>query len=179
MTHTLVKPPGGVPCPECAVPCVPLNCGPVVVDLCRKCGGIWFDEREIGIFRSKLRELDLTQLTPQSVDSDGYEITVCECPRCRIVLDPFTYGVNTDVKPLKCPRCHGIWLNARQLKAFLKLARVSQEIHPHVVGLLEAMDVEAKERAKWDRLGSFGDALNAEVHYRRSIWRRLWDWWPF
>ena len=88
--------------------------------------------------------------------------------------------MNTEVRPQRCPGCHGIWLDARELKRFLKLARISQEIHPHVVGLVNALEEEAKERAKWDRIGALGDGLNAEV--RRpygswNLWRFFLDWW--
>jgi Zn-finger nucleic acid-binding protein len=165
-------PPQGVACPECTKPCAALNCGPVVVDFCRPCGGIWFDDREIGMFRAKLREFDLTKLRRSELPAVGYAPSISSCPRCSVLLETFVYGVNTKVKPQRCPRCHGIWLDAVQLKGFLSLARLSQEIEPHVRGLAHALEDERKEKEKWDRIGEFGDTLNRHLRYSR--WRDIW-----
>lgn len=175
-------PPSGVSCPECSRSCVPLNCGPVVVDFCRRCGGIWFDDREIGMFRAKLREFDLPRLTPSEPISETRLASISSCPRCDILLETFTYGVNTKVTPQRCSRCQGIWLDAVQLKRFLTLARLSQEIAPDVVGVVKGLKDEQREREKWNRLGEFGDDLNRSLRYRRwyggrGIWDWLTSWW--
>jgi Zn-finger nucleic acid-binding protein len=169
-------PPSGVRCPECSAPCVPLNCGPVVVDFCRRCGGIWFDDREIGMFRAKLRDFDLRQLAHGTLPSEKYVPSISSCPRCSVLLEGFVYGVNTRVTPQRCPRCHGIWLDAVQLKAFLGLARLSQEIAPDVRGMVRALDDERKDREKWDRLGQFGDDLSREIRGRGFRGYAFFNW---
>ncbi len=185
MSDDLINRPTGISCPECSLPTTPLNCGPIVVDFCRSCGGIWFDDREIGIFRAKLREFDLRKLKGTAGLEERRQPSICSCPRCGVVLEPFVYGVNTKVTPQRCGRCHGIWLDAIQLKAFLSLARITQEIEPHVRGLVKALEQERRDRAKWDRLGRLGDELNRGVHrrwYSRTFWN-VWDfftgWWPW
>ncbi len=160
----MAKPPSlrprGLPCPECEISCVPLNCGPVVVDRCPKCGGIWFDDREIGAFREKLRELDLTQLVPRHA-AMGEVPSLLGCPRCQgLVMEPFVYGVNTNVKPLRCGRCRGIWLTGVELQNFLLMARLSQEIAPDVAGLALALRQQNREADRWKQLGNLGDDLN-------------------
>jgi len=176
-------PPLGVSCPECNQRCTPLNCGPIVVDFCRHCGGIWFDDREIGIFRQKLREFDLASLKGSAGLEPRKNASICSCPRCAVVLETFVYGVNTKVTPQRCPRCQGIWLDAIQLTAFLSLARITQEIEPHVRGLVAALEEERRDRTKWDRIGRLGDELSRGVHrrwwYPRTFWDWLTDWWPW
>jgi Zn-finger nucleic acid-binding protein len=177
MTTSPADPRSGVSCPECSKPCVPLNCGSVVVDLCRRCGGIWFDDREIGVFRAKLRKFDLTRLKASHQPSAGGLTSISACPRCDVVMDTFTYGVNTKVTPQRCAQCQGIWLDSVQLKAFLALARLSQEIEPHVRGVVEALGDEQREKEKWNRIGQFGDELNRTIRWRRWYGGYgLWDW---
>lgn len=175
MSNLPSLPKRGRVCPECDLSCVPLNCGPVIVDRCKQCGGIWFDDKEIRIFRDKLRELDLTELVPDE-NSPPTREGLFGCPRCRgIVMEPFHYGVNTGVKPLRCPRCAGIWLGGEELRVFLGMARRSQEMRPHVIGMTRALMDHEKAREKWKRMERWADPAY-QPHFFLSILRWFIRW---
>lgn len=148
-----------------------MNCGPVVVDRCRQCGGIWFDPGEIAVFREKLREMDLTELVPKG-DVTSASPGLLGCPRCRgIVLEPFHYGVNTGVMPLKCARCEGIWLAGDELRVFLGKARLAQEMRPHVQGMARALKENEKRRERLRKAERLSDG-----HLPTGIFYSSWEW---
>ena len=97
------------------------------MDRCRHCGGIWFDDKEIGVFRKLLRERDLSELVPAERSPVHLGKGISACPRCHVVMQEFTYGVNSKVTPQHCLKCQGIWLNPAQLKLFLEFARLASE----------------------------------------------------
>lgn len=158
-------------CPECDRTCLPFNCGPVVVDRCPQCGGIWFDPGEIGVFRERLRELDLTELVPIG-EAASSQPGILGCPRCRgIVLESFHYGVNTGVMPLRCTRCEGIWLAGDELRVFLGMARLAQEMRPHVQGMAKALKETAKTRERLRRAERLSDG-----HLPSGIFYSSWEY---
>lgn len=94
-------------CPDCSLSMTPFSCKDVIVDRCEKCQGIWFDKKEIAVFRDSLREISLEEIeVHQTPPSDIYNIS--SCPHCKTMLSEAKLGYNAKESIKKCPRCEGI-----------------------------------------------------------------------
>jgi Zn-finger nucleic acid-binding protein len=86
--------------------------GPIIVDQCEKCGGIWFDESEL--FRAKQGEAEKIEVlnteslrTPSTIEN-----STLFCPRDQTTMHRFTDKYfPQDIVLVRCPSCHGIWIN--------------------------------------------------------------------
>jgi Zn-finger nucleic acid-binding protein len=94
---------------------------PVTLDQCPGCGGIWFDESELFRARQgeaeKIDPLDFGALkSPAKIK----EAPLC-CPRDGAALFRFEDKHFPDsVFVVRCPSCHGIWLNQGEFTKFQK-----------------------------------------------------------
>jgi len=102
--------------------------GPIFVDQCESCGGIWFDESNL--FRAKQGEaekieaLNIETLRTPSV----IENSTLFCPRDRGAMQRFTDKYfPQDIVLVRCPSCHGIWLNRG---TFTKYQQFRQKLMP-------------------------------------------------
>lgn len=125
-------------CPRC-------NCGLLVrelcgveIDICSRCGGIWFDKGEISRISMRssfetrdssekiksalavLRKRDVRGSLPQThegiISSNLKDSGETPCPACPRVLHTMDYeGVEIDV----CSRCRGIWLDHGELEELM------------------------------------------------------------
>jgi Zn-finger nucleic acid-binding protein len=86
--------------------------GPIFVDQCERCGGIWFDESEL--FRAKQGEAEKIEVlntemlrTPSTIEN-----STLFCPRDQGAMHRFTdKHFPQDIVLVRCQLCHGIWLN--------------------------------------------------------------------
>ena len=109
--------------------------GPIFVDQCERCGGIWFDESNL--FRAKQGEAEKIEAlnaemlrTPSVIENS----TLC-CPRDRGVMLRFTDKYfPQDIVLVRCPSCHGIWLNRG---TFTKYQQFRQKFMPKKKSLEE------------------------------------------
>ncbi len=100
--------------------------GPIIVDQCEKCGGIWFDEAEL--FRAKQGEAEKIEVlnteilrTPSMIDNPNLI-----CPRDDSAMHRFTDKYfPQDIVLVRCPSCQGIWLNRG---TFTKYQQFRQEL---------------------------------------------------
>ncbi len=102
--------------------------GPIFVDQCGKCGGIWFDESNL--FRAKQGEaekieaLNAEMLRTPSVIGNS----TLFCPRDQGAMQRFTDKYfPQDIVLVRCPSCHGIWLNRG---TFTKYQQFRQKLMP-------------------------------------------------
>lgn len=102
--------------------------GPIFVDQCESCGGIWFDESNL--FRAKQGEaekieaLNIEMLRTPSV----IENSPLFCPRDQGAMQRFTDKYfPQDIVLVRCPSCHGIWLNRG---TFTKYQQFRQKLMP-------------------------------------------------
>ncbi len=79
----------------------------VHVDFCKSCKGIWFDRFEL----ERLMENSLWDLQIPS-GSDRAQLL---CPKCSQRMWSFNYP-ETKIMVDACKSCHGIWLDAGELK---------------------------------------------------------------
>jgi Zn-finger nucleic acid-binding protein len=100
--------------------------GPIFVNQCGKCGGIWFDESEL--FRAKQGEAEKIEAlntemlrTPSMIEN-----STLFCPRDHGAMHQFTDKYfPKDIVLVRCQLCHGIWLNRG---IFTKYQQFRQEL---------------------------------------------------
>ena len=86
--------------------------GPIFVDQCDKCGGIWFDESEL--FRARQGEAEKieavnTEMLRALSTIETYPLV---CPRDQGAMRRFADRYfPEDIILVRCQVCHGIWLN--------------------------------------------------------------------
>jgi Zn-finger nucleic acid-binding protein len=86
--------------------------GPIYVDQCQKCGGIWFDESDL--FRANQGEAEkIEELNTEILRSpSAMENSTLFCPRDGGAMHRFTDRYfPQDIVLARCQLCHGVWLN--------------------------------------------------------------------
>lgn len=101
-------------CPKCDLGLFIAWLGPVEVDYCENCGGVWLDAGEWEqLAGGALRELQhQTGAVPPGKEH--------LCPRCDAPLEEITASGNLTLD--KCPRGHGLWFDADELRQLLATA---------------------------------------------------------
>src|SRR4030042_4606198 len=102
--------------------------GPIFVDQCEKCGGIWFDASDL--FRAKQGEAEKIEVvnteilrTPSTIENSSLI-----CPRAQTAMNRFTDKYfPQDIVLVRCPSCHGIWINGG---TFTKYQQFRQKLMP-------------------------------------------------
>jgi Zn-finger nucleic acid-binding protein len=100
--------------------------GPIFVDQCEKCGGIWFDKSEL--FRAKQGEAEKIEALNAEIlrTSSMIEHPNLICPRDGAAMQRFTDKYfPQDIVLVCCPSCHGFWLNRG---IFTKYQQFRQEL---------------------------------------------------
>ena len=106
-------------CPKCQEE--PLNrttIDGVEVDLCAKCRGVWFDERELTLLLNEPASA-LRPLT-RGADRMGHDALRGNCPRDAVELLRVSSARDPKITLDICPQCRGIWLDGGEFKALLK-----------------------------------------------------------
>lgn len=100
---------------------------PIILEQCRKCGGIWFDESEL--FRAKQGEAEKIESMNTEIlrTPSMIEKSVLFCPRDNSELyrfddQYFPRGILLE----RCPSCKGIWLNRGDFTRFQEIRRELQ-----------------------------------------------------
>jgi Zn-finger nucleic acid-binding protein len=127
--------------------------GPIFVDQCEKCGGIWFDESEL--FRAKQGEAEKIEAlntkmlrTPSTIEN-----STLLCPRSGAAMHRFTDKYfPEDIVLVRCELCHGIWLNRGMFTKYQQFRR--ELIRPKKSNQDEKM--KAQREASYKSRGSTG-----------------------
>jgi Zn-finger nucleic acid-binding protein len=107
-------------CPRCKTPTdlvqVKLNEN-VVVDACRVCKGIYFDQEELGDF------LQLTKDLPNYRAMLKDAVASFPCPSCSQTMKELNYVRGADVAVDTCEACGGMWLDGGEIGQIQTLAQ--------------------------------------------------------
>lgn len=101
----------------------------VNIDICTEgCGGIWFDNRELGKFDEPNENAEeilnvLKEKTFKSVDTSAERI----CPVCNTKMVKHKYSMNTDVEIDECYSCGGKFLDNNELHLIRESKQPSKE----------------------------------------------------
>ena len=109
------------PCPHCAVTMDQVTAHArsgycLILDQCRRCGGIWCDRWELypldAAEAARLDPVDEPHLQTAPLPPAGPGT----CPRCTSPLRPFRDpALPADARIERCPVCDGMWLNRGEL----------------------------------------------------------------
>ena len=123
IARVIVKKPEekSIKCPRCWVM---LNkeevelLGPnVIIDVCPKCQGIWFDNNEL---EKVLGTRKLDSLLTKRTGTESRSKLIC--PRCGGVMD-LEYAENVEIDV--CPDCHGAWLDYGELERLKEITEAA------------------------------------------------------
>jgi Zn-finger nucleic acid-binding protein len=107
-----------IKCPACFNALTSVQVGTVNVDVCRACGGIWFDAFELQRVDEEHETagdwlLQVEREPRIQVDTQRKR----ECPRCEgVKLKRRFYSPRRQVEIDECPGCGGYWLDAGELE---------------------------------------------------------------
>jgi len=107
-------------CPTCEKELSPKDIGPIEVDECRKCGGVWYDSDELRQAKdaadSDLNWMDFEIWRHEKDFRSG--VSPLPCPACQKPMVRLEYG-STDVVVDYCPSCRGTWLDRGEFRRII------------------------------------------------------------
>ena len=109
-------------CPSCGVSLRQRKYHGLIVDICRECGGIWFDPGEMKDYidffvRDHDTIPDAEIRFDREIASVGRGAGVLKaCPRCYEPMKEFNYAYDSNVILDRCPRCSGIWTDGGEIR---------------------------------------------------------------
>jgi membrane associated rhomboid family serine protease len=153
-------------CPSCSTRLRQIRSRTVVVDVCPKCAGIWFDSGEFADFiRSLTEDEKISPMTPRLFEprevrtlADANEPEKI-CPRCNQPMRTFNYASDSNVFLDKCPSCDGIWADGGEVREVARHLKVDPNIRAVTKELVQA----DRSFRTMDDLAQLGGALGRDV----------------
>jgi len=138
---------------------------PILLEQCKECGGIWFDETEL--FSARNGEAEKTEVfdskslwTPTNMERRVPRCPLDESELFRFRDRYFLKGIILE----RCPSCNGIWLNRgdftkfqkarQQLKRPKEKGSEDKKLEEDIKSILAAHDAEAANNTL-EKLGAF------------------------
>ena len=143
---------------------------PILLEQCKECGGIWFDETELFSARNgeagKIEVFDSKSLwTPTNMERRVLRCPLDESELFRFRDRYFLKGIILE----RCPSCNGIWLNRgdftkfqkarQQLKRPKEKGSEDKKLEEDIKSILAAHDAEAANNT----LGKLGAFLSIPI----------------
>lgn len=110
-------------CPDHNLPLEPKSFRSIVVDVCPKCAGVFFDEGEVNKLRldgnDAMVELDdsVRPSEDHAIDFMVMKESPRACPNCRSSMDKMRYLYNSPVMLDSCSNCGGVWVEDGELRS--------------------------------------------------------------
>ena len=108
-------------CPACNSILQECKCGQVLVDICSRCHGVWFDPDELRPFVEFLLK-DQPEIPNAKIElwkkvksPNSSSKPPRSCPVCGVPMKKFNYAYDSNIILDKCPECEGIWTDANDL----------------------------------------------------------------
>lgn len=120
-------------CAKCLNEMAQVQVGNITIDVCRGCGGIWFDLDELMStiqMESGDREKLGDCLLEESARKDGWNQDPAFCPRCGSALKPQHFDKDLPIIIDVCPQEHGIWLDKGE---FTEIRRFYDEVNKQLL----------------------------------------------
>src|SRR5262245_43357377 len=134
-------------CPDCHQPLQQEIDYNVMLDVCPRCAGFWFDNTELrqvmradplALITLEEKHLPQVQLLPDA-NADR------RCPDCQRLLDRYQYAYDSPITLDACANCEGIWVEDGELE---KIDQVLwQHKHPSTPEALQRMKEERAQAA--------------------------------
>jgi len=108
-------------CPRCLVTMTPVTATWVMLEVCPRCQGTFFDRGEFErAQRTSADRLDWLKRELQPASADGAAALIC--PGCRRTMRALTTGGVDAVAIDSCPACQGMWLDAGEAERLHRIA---------------------------------------------------------
>lgn len=105
-------------CPKCRGRLEQVVYAGIEVDRCVCCKGIWFDSLEAEQLKA-VKDSERLDIGDPETGTQMDTITEdVHCPRCGATLFPMMDMDRYSIWYEKCPKCHGVWLDAGEFKKF-------------------------------------------------------------
>jgi len=106
-------------CPRCQVVLREHALGPVVVDGCDACGGLWFDTDELTKLARGGQEVVVAAEGVFAPPDPVADLMPAKglCPRCQVPLYAFEFAHTPGVVLDACPQCRGVWIDDGELES--------------------------------------------------------------
>ena len=129
-------------CPVDNAQMIVLEDNAIEIDYCAECGGLWLDEGELELLlgANDSDALLLTGGKPRPAPGERKR----RCPVCRKKMLKEATGTEEPVTYDRCPRGHGLWLDAGELQAIVRAG--DQKTDARIVALLQEMFPEASPK---------------------------------
>ncbi|MBU0607968.1 MAG: zf-TFIIB domain-containing protein [Armatimonadetes bacterium] len=106
-------------CPRCQVALREHALGPVVVDGCDACGGLWFDTDELTKLARGGQEVVVAAEGVFAPPEPVADLMPAKglCPRCQVPLYAFEFAHTPGVTLDACAECRGVWIDDGELES--------------------------------------------------------------
>jgi len=95
----------------------------IEVDVCKKCGGIWFDRGELDdvMREAAAQPQSVARLDPKAgAAARPTPHRELVCPRCQKPMIPEVFGKVSSIELDRCPQCSGQWADGGELFALVE-----------------------------------------------------------
>jgi Zn-finger nucleic acid-binding protein len=132
-------------CPKCHLTMMLKSIGPVTIDECGKCEGVWFDKDELRQSEDVAdKDFDWMDFEIwKHADQFSAKSSSLKCPVCKTPLHAIHYG-ETQITIDYCPACKGTWLDKGEFKKIVKALEDQLLTQPFSEYVRDAIQ-EAKE----------------------------------
>jgi len=130
-------------CPVCQTMLSPSFYAGQTIDLCKQCGGVWFDSEELSpVVKTVAEQENISHLSvketlnraapkPLYVEQDKL------CPRCNISTSLFNYSYDSNIFLNRCPSCRGIWADRGELRQLARYSKGNPKVEALAIALVK------------------------------------------
>lgn len=108
------------------------NLDNIQVDICEKCGGIWFDKDELGqatkVTQEEIQKLESLLENTQQIEK--FEDVELNCPTCDLPMMKYRYMYTSNIYIDSCEKCGGIWIDKGELIQIINYLEESSKVDP-------------------------------------------------
>lgn len=133
----------------------------IELDICPRCGGVWFDAEELGRVMKTL-ETSSAQVLKEFIPAKLKVTTVVSknCPRCQTSLNEFNYAYNSNTYLDRCPKCGGIWADSGEIQQLADYKIKAKEKEEMDRNFLKSFQEHERELAMWRDIRDLGSGLS-------------------
>jgi len=167
-------------CVRCEIEMRETEFSGVVIDICDKCGGIWFDGDEFKTVKSTLEQTKDSELISDDAIKSGKALSCdpeLKCPRCKdIYMKKFKYMYDSDITIDACEACNGLWLDGGELSRIIEYLNKSQEVEEAELEKARKLAQQGYQKAMEARAAADrGLARNALVRWVYKLLDKSWE----
>ena len=153
-------------CPVCKKELKGISCEGQEIDLCLKCGGVWFDNGELlNVVKSLISKNEVTSQTIQEaygskiISRDEFDQIQRKCPRCNIHMKIVNYCYDSNIFLDQCESCQGVWCDKGEIKAVAKYIKGNPNIDSDSKAIVADIGTRQRRRGSKGKIAACVIAL--------------------